>query len=379
MSTRILVLGAGFGGLEVTAGLSERFGSEIEIMLIERNEYFVFGFSKLDFMFGKRTEPAIKHAYNTLIKPGVRLVRANIESIDPVAKRVITDAGIFEADFLVVALGADLDPSATPGLVECGYEYYSYAGAVEARAALERFTGGRIIIGVIGTPFKCPPAPSETALMLHDYLESRGIRQESEISLLMPLPTPVPPLPEGSQALLEAFATHSIHWYPRMSIESLGFETHEVVCADGQVFPFDLFLGVPQHVVPEVVAASGMAPEGWIPVDSLTLETSYPQVYAIGDVTSVGTPKAGIFAEGQGKVVVKRIAAQLEEAPVEAQYDGNGICYVGFDAQRVARFDVTFMTGQRPYGNFDAPTVAISQEKDDYAASRLARWLSLES
>ena len=379
MSTHVLVLGAGFGGLEVTAGLSERFGSDINITLIERNEHFIFGFSKLDFMFDKRTEPAINHAYGTLTKPGVRLVRANIESIDPVAKAVTTDVGTFEADFLVVALGADLDPSATPGLIESGYEYYSYAGAVDAQRALENFTGGRVVIGVIGTPFKCPPAPSETALVLHDYLESRGIRQESEISLLMPLPTPVPPLPEGSQALLEAFATRGIHWYPRVNIESLNPETHEVLCADGQVHPFDLFLGVPKHVVPAVVAASGMAPQGWIPVDPLTLETSFPQVYAIGDVTNVGTPKAGIFAEGQGKVVIERITAQLKDVPSEVVYDGNGICYVGFDAQRVARFNVTFVTGQHPYGIFDAPTTAISQEKDDYAASRLVRWLGGES
>ncbi|PQZ95780.1 flavoprotein reductase [Arthrobacter sp. MYb227] len=379
MSTRVLVLGAGFGGLEVTAGLSERFGSNIEITLIERNEHFVFGFSKLDFMFGKRTKSAIKHGYGTLEKPGVRVVRASIEVIDPVAKRVTTDVGTFEADFLVVALGADLDPSATPGLVESGYEYYSYAGAVAAQTALENFTGGRIVIGVTGTPFKCPPAPSETALMLHDYLESRGIRKESEISLVMPLPTPVPPLHEGSQALLEAFATRGIRWFPKHSIERLDPETREVVCADGQVFPFDLFLGVPTHVVPEVVANSGMASDGWIPVDPLGLETNYPQVYAIGDVTSVGTPKAGIFAEGQGRVVVERITAHLNGTPTGVEYNGNGICYVGFDAQRVARFDVTFITGQRPYGIFDAPTAAISQEKDDYAASRLVRWLGAES
>lgn len=375
MSKRVLVLGAGFGGLEVTAGLSERFGSNIDITLIERNEHFVFGFSKLDFMFGKRTEPAINHAYDTLSKPGVRLVRANIESIDPVAKHVITDDGTFEADFLVIALGADLNPSATPGLVESGYEYYSYTGAVAARTALENFSGGHIVIGVSGTPFKCPPAPSETALMLHDYLEARGIRKESEISLLMPLPIPVPPLPEGSQALLEAFATRGIRWFPKHSIERLDPDSREVICTDGQKLPFDLFLGVPKHVVPEVVAASGMAPEGWIPVDPLTLETNDPQVYAIGDVTSVGTPKAGIFSEGQGRVVVERIAAHINGTSTSVQYGGNGICYVGFDAQRVARFDVTFITGQRPFGVFDAPTVAISQEKDDYAASRLLRWL----
>lgn len=375
MSTRVLVLGAGFGGLEVTAGLSERFGSHLEITLIERNGHFVCGFSKLDLMIGKPTEPAVNHGNRTLKQPGVRVVRASIDSIDPVARRVTTDAGTFEADYLVVALGADLDPAATPGLVDSGYEDYSYAGAVAARTALENFTGGRIVSGVTGTPFKCPPAPSETALMVHGYLESRGIRKESEISLVMPRPTPVPPLPEGSRALVEAFAEREIRWFPNLGIERLDPGTRDVVCADGQTLPFDLFLGVPKHVVPAVVAASGMAPEGWIPVDPLSLETRYPQVYAIGDVTSRGTPKAGVFAEGQGKVVVERITARLKGISTNSQYNGNCMCYVEFDAHRVARFDVTFTTGQHPYGTFDAPTTQIAREKDDYAASHLLRWL----
>lgn len=379
MSTRVLVLGAGFGGLEVTAGLSERFGSELEITLIERNKHFVFGFSKLDFMFGKVSEPAINHPYSGLKKPGVNLIKANIESIDPVAKRVVTDAGIFEADYLVVALGADLDPSATPGMIESGHEFYSYAGALEAKNALESFTGGRVVIGVTNTPFKCPPAPSETALLLHDFLESRGLRDISEISVVMPFRTPVPPLPAASESLLAAFAERGIKWFAQRTIENLDPSGKRVVFADGDSMEFDLFLGVPKHVPPPVVAAAGMLEDGWIRVDPLSLETRYPGVFAIGDVTSVGTPKAGNFSEGQGQVVAQRIAAHINESPHTFEYDGNGICYVGFDALHAARLNVTFVTGQHPYGSFDAPTTQIAAEKDAYATSRLLRWLGEDS
>ena len=375
MATRVLILGAGFGGLELTADLSERFGTAIDITLIDRREHFVFGFSKLDVMFGKRTADEVSHPYGRIDKPGVRFVRTTIRSIDPVSKRVDTDAGAFDADFLVLALGADLDPAATPGLLEGGNEYYTNRGAFAARDVLAEFDSGRVVIGVTATPFKCPPAPSETALLTHEYLTARGLRADCEIALVMPMPTPIPPLPAASEALLAAFAERGIEWHPQRMITALIPDAHEVVFTDGSTMPYDLFLGVPKHVVPAVVAESGLAVDGWVPVDPLTLQTDYPNVFAIGDVTSVGTPKAGVFSEGQASVVADAITARIESGGNTRTYDGNGVCYVEFGHRRVARVDVTFAGGQPPYGHFDPATATISAEKDEYAASRLRRWI----
>ena len=211
---RILVLGAGFGGLELTTRLSDELGDAVDIVLIDKADGFVFGFSKLDVMFGRTTAEAVRHPYRDLVKPGVRFVQATIRSIDPEQRRVETDAGAFEADVMVVALGADLDPAATPGLVEAGHEFYTVDGAFAGRDVLETFEGGRVIVGVTSTPFKCPPAPSETALLLHDFLVERGLREASQISLVMPLGVPIPPSPAASEALLAAFAERGISWYP---------------------------------------------------------------------------------------------------------------------------------------------------------------------
>lgn len=375
MTAHVLVLGAGFGGLELAASLSERFGADIAVTLIDRNEHFVFGFSKLDVMFGKHVAAEVRHPYSRISKPGVRFVRATILGIDPEAKRVETDTGAFEADYLVVALGADLDPAATPGLVEGGHEYYTNRGAFAARDVLAGFGGGRVVVGVTSVPFKCPPAPSETVLLLHDYLTERGRRDRSEIALVMPLPTPVPPLPAASEALLAAFAERGIEWHPQRKIARLDSDEHTVVFADASTMPYDLFLGVPKHVVPPVVAASGMAVDGWIPVDSLTLQTSYPDVFAIGDVTSVGTPKAGVFSEGQASVVADAIAARVSSSVSTRTYDGNGVCYVEFGDRGVGRVDVTFAGGQPPFGHFDAASEEIAAEKDEFGASRLRRWI----
>ena len=290
------------------------------------------------------------------------------------AKHVDTDAGAFDADVLVVALGADLDPAATPGLVEGGNEFYTVPGAFALREVLANFEGGRVIVAVTSTPFKCPPAPSETALLMHDFLRRRGSRDRSEISLVMPLPVPIPPSPDASEALLAAFAERGIDWHPKTLVRALDPDRKVALLADGDEMPYDLFLGVPVHRVPAVVEASGLAVDGWIPVDPLTLETSFPGVYAVGDVTSVGTPKAGVFAEGQAGVVAERISAVIRGEAESAEYDGNGICYLEFGQDQVARVNVMFRPGEAPVGHFDAPSEALAATKVDFGTTRIRRW-----
>jgi sulfide:quinone oxidoreductase len=371
---RVVVLGAGFGGLELSTRLSEELGDEVEVVLIDKGEGFVFGFSKLDVMFGRSVVDAVTHSYADVVKAGVRFVQATITTIDPVSRRVDTDAGSFEGDILVVALGADLHPEATPGLVEGGHEFYTVAGAVGLREVLARFDGGRVIVGVTSTPFKCPPAPSETALLMHDFLTERGLRDRSDISLVMPLGVPIPPSPDASNALLEAFAERNIAWHPERLVRRLDPATKTAHFADGTELRYDLFLGVPVHKVPAVVEASGLCVDGWVPVDPVTLETSFPGVYAVGDVTSVGTPKAGVFAEGQGAVVAAAIVARHRGASPASGYDGRGICYLEFGHDRVAKVDVTFRVGQPPFGTWDGPSVESAADKAEFGTSRIRRW-----
>ncbi len=376
---RIVVLGAGFGGLELTASLSDEFGDALDLVLIDRGEGFVFGFSKLDVMFGRIPPEAALHRYTDLVRPGVRFVNAEVRAIDPVGRRVQTDAGSFDADVLVVALGAEYDPAATPGLIDGGNEFYSVAGATAAREALERFEGGRVVVGVTSTPFKCPPAPSETSLLPHDFLVSRGLREQSSITQVMPFGVPIPPAPDASRAILAAFEERGIEFVPGRLVAALVPHRQVALLDDGTELPYDLFLGIPAHRVPAVVAASGMTEGGWIPVDSLTLETRFPGVYAVGDVTSVGTPKAGVFAEGQAEVVAARIAAQIRGGESPATYDGRGVCYMEFGAGRVAEIDVTFLMGQAPHGTFGTPSESDVAEKERFGTSRLTRWFGAGS
>jgi sulfide:quinone oxidoreductase len=304
----------------------------------------------------------------------VRFVKATIQSIDPARKSVVTDVGHFDADVLVVALGADLDPSATPGLVEFGHEFYTVAGAFALREVLESFDGGNVVIGVTSSPFKCPPAPSETALLMHDLLTRSGRRATSSISLVMPLGVPIPPSPGASTALLSAFEEREIDWHPERMVTALDGERRAAVLSDGTTLPFDLFLGIPVHRAPSVAVDSGLTRDGWIPVNPHTLETEFPGVYAVGDVTSVGTPKAGVFAEGQASIVADQIVAVFRDQPSARTYDGRGICYLEFGNGTVATVDVTFLSGAAPVGEMQGPSTELASSKAEFGSSRIMRW-----
>ena len=374
MTTRLVVLGAGFGGLEIATLVSEACADSIEIVLIDQSPDFVFGFSKLDVMFGRVPAAHVRHAYSSIVKPSVQFVSASVTAIDPHERRVQTSAGEFAADILVVALGANLDIAATPGLAEVGHEFYTVAGAFELRDVLADFTGGKVVIGVTSTPFKCPPAPSETALLLHEYLSARGLREAADITLVMPFGAPIPPSPQASEAILQAFADRGINWVPDRIVLGLNGHSHTVELSNDEELPFDLFLGVPVHKVPDVVAESGMTVDGWIPVDPLTLETAFSNVYAVGDVTSVGTPKAGVFSEGQAVVVAERIIATINGNAPTTEYGGRGICYLEFGAHEVAKVDVVFRTGERPMGDLVGPSLALMDDKVSFGSERIKRW-----
>jgi len=376
MKTRVVVLGAGFGGLELTTLLSDALGDAIDVVLVDKAGAFVFGFSKLDVMFGRRSAASVQHVYRDIVKLGVRFVQTTVRSIDPAARRTVTDAGTFEADMLVVALGADYDLAATPGLVEGGSEFYSVPGAFAMPEVLSRFDRGAAIVGVTGKSFKCPPAPSEAALLLHDHLTQRGRRAATAITLVMPFGTPVPPSPDTSQAILAAFAERGITFVKDNLVKSLDPGRKVAVLSDGIELSYQLFLGIPVHRVPEVVVDAGLAAHAhdWVPVNKHTLETRFPGVYAVGDVNGVGTPKAGVFAEGAARVVAEAIIARVRGGSPPEAYKGQGSCYVEFGHDQVGRVDVDFLSGPKPTGTFQPPSAALVAEKARFGSSRLRRW-----
>lgn len=376
---RVLVLGAGFGGLEVSTLLSEAMGDGVDVTLIDQADAFIFGYSKLDVMFGREKPDAVRLPYARFSKPGVRFVREAVTSIEPPTRRVVTNAGTYEADALVIALGADYDAAVTPGLVMGRNEFYTVEGATYLRDVLPRFKSGHAVVGLCGAPYKCPPAPSECVLLLHDYLSERGVRAECHITLVHTLPSPVPPSPDTSRGLMDAFAERGIDYLPARRVVSVNEAAKSVTLDDERQLPCDLFLGVPKHRSPDVVIAAGLANDkGWVIVDPKTLETPFPGVYAIGDLAdTAGAPKAGVFAEGTARTVAENLVATFRGQEPTAKYPGAGQCYIEFGGSRIARVDVDFFSGPKPTGKFHPPSVESRADKQKFGATRRARWFGM--
>jgi sulfide:quinone oxidoreductase len=371
---RVLVLGAGFGGLEIAATLSERIGDRLDLTLIDKNESFFFGYSKLDVMFGRQSAKSVKHSYSQINKPGVQFRQETITSIDPVSRRVTTQSGAYDADVLVIALGADYNIGATPGLAEAGHEFYTFNGAEKVRDILPTFKKGHVIVGVCSFPFKCPPAPSETALLLHEYLVRQGVRKNCDISLVVPFELPIPPSYGTSKALLKAFRKKNISYIPDMMVGSIDAKRKVAELDDGREMPFDLFLGIPEHCVPGVVEQSGLVFDEWIPVNKHSMLTKFPNVYAIGDVASTGIPKSGSFAAGAARSAAEHIIAEYEGHDFTMGYDGKGSCYVEFGEGMVGRADVDFYTKYTATGIHRGLSSALADEKRSIGERNKARW-----
>jgi sulfide:quinone oxidoreductase len=374
----VVVLGAGFAGLELTSRLSESLAGEVRVTLIDRNDAFTFGFSKLDILFGRADAAEVRIPYRGLAKPGVEFRQERITAIDPSARHVTTDGGSYDADILVVALGAGYDIAATPGFAEGGFEYYSIAGAERMRDdALPRFTGGTVLFGVLGQPYKCPPAPFEGAFLLHDQLVERGIREQTEIRVIAPMAAPVPVTPEVSQRFLDELAARDIEYMAKNRVVELDVPSKKAVLESGDRLPYDLFVGIPIHRVPAEVAESGLAANGWVAVDPDTLLTPFPDVYAVGDCVAIPMAKAGVFAENAAGVAADGIIARLRGEELGRRYEGEGNCYLEFGSGRVAKVEANFLGGPTPTATVVGPSKDLAAEKAEFAWSRRKRWFGV--
>jgi sulfide:quinone oxidoreductase len=371
-----VILGAGFGGLELASRLSETSADAVRVTLIDRNDAFFFGFSKLEVMLGRESAAEIMLPYSEFTKDGVEFRQETVVAVDPAARRVTTDAGSYDADFVVVALGADYDFAATPGFQEGGHEYYSLAGAERLRDALGSFKGGKVLLSILGQPFKCPPAPFEGSFMLDEHFRQQGIREAVEMTTTFPMSRPVPVTGEVSQMFRDGLASRNVAELAEHLVTGIDPARRTAQLASGETLPYDLFVGIPIHRAPAVLAESGLVENNWVPVDQSNLRTRFDGVYALGDVCSGprNVPKAGIFAEAAARVVADDIAATIAGTDPPAPYEGSGVCYAEFGDGLVSKVEVNFLRGDAPDAKRQDPSLAFAAEKEEFGAVRRARW-----
>ena len=183
---------------------------------------------------------------------------------------------------------------------------------------------------------------------------------------------PVPVTREVSQAFLDALEERGIEYLPKQLVTSI--DNGQARLASGGSVPYDHFIGIPAHRAPEVVESSGLAVDGWVPVNRTNLATRYPGVYALGDVAGLPMAKAGVFAEAAARVVAQNIAAGLRGGEPPPPYEGAGNCYIEFGGGLVGKVDANFLGGPAPTAELVGPSRELAAEKKQFGPIRRARW-----
>ncbi len=387
--TRTMILGGGFGGIATANTLRGLLPPEHEILVFEKEATFHVGAGKTWLMLGERTPEQISQPVAKLLARGVRLVPGIVRGLDPARNAVVTDRGEERGEFLVVALGADLDWAAVPGLSEAAHTFYSLEGAVRLRTALEGFAGGDIAILIPKVPFKCPPAPYEAAMLARHRLSARGLEEKARISIYTVEGAPMSTAgPEMGELIRQELSQRGISFHPGKTTVRVEAGSRLIHFQDGTDARYDLLIAIPPHVAPRIIReASLVGPSGWIPADPLTLKvTGTPgagDVYAVGDVTTVplpgrfkpdvplSLPKAGVFAEAQGRVVAHQIAARVLGTATAETFDGKGFCYLEVGGGRAMRAEGSFFERPHPVMQRRTPDEAQLRDKHDWVARQL--------
>lgn len=374
---RVLVLGAGFGGIATAVALREQLSDGDEVILVDRYDDFAMGLRKTWAILGISPIAYGTRSLAGLAGRGITVVQGTVEQVDPASRSATVDGSALEADALVIALGAEHAMDLVPGLGEHGLNAWDRAHLDHVHGVVDAFRGGRVVVGVFGTPYPCPPAPYELALLLGDRFDARGI--DAKISVFAPMPIVLPILGASACVPLDArLEERGIAFLG--SHAATGVNDRAIQFGPDAELPFDLLLAVPPHRCPSVLVDAGLAPAGgWVKVDRSTLETGYPGVYAIGDSTAIPLangmplPKAGLFAQKEGEAVAARIAATLRGEEPTAAFDGIGACFLEMGGGEASVISGDFFADP-PAVDLSAPSAELRAAKERFEMDRLARW-----
>lgn len=384
-----VILGGGFGGIATANSLRGLLPSEHPITVVDDSSRFHVGAGKTWVMLGERTYEQISQERTALLAPGIQFVKSTVQSISLTERTVSAGTASLSWDFLVLALGADLNPAAVPGLAEAAHTFYTVEGAQRLKAALDQFSGGDVAIVIPRTPFKCPPAPYEAALLLHEAFRRRGLAGKVHLAIHTIEGAPMATAgPDMGQYIKNELAQRDIAFFPQRVVARIDGAARRVVFEGGSEARYDLLIAVPPHAAPKVVRDAQLINQsGWIPVDPKTMQVmqeAASEVYAVGDVTSVPLPgryrpdvglvlpKAGVFAEAHGRIAAHQIAARiLGRAPEEA-FDGKGYCFLEIGDQQAVKTDGSFFELPHPIMEKRVPDKAQFRDKLDWV-ERLLR------
>ncbi|MBI2329119.1 MAG: NAD(P)/FAD-dependent oxidoreductase [Chloroflexi bacterium] len=378
----IVILGGGFGGLAAAQQLRRMLPPEHRVVVVERQDTFSLCAFNMRFMAGEIKERReVVRPLSELANKGIEWVHGDILEIDPAARRVRTSSATLEGDYLIIALGAEKDGSGIAGFAESAYNLYDANEALLIDKPLRELDRGRAIVLICRSPFSCPGAPYEAAFLMDWTFRSKGNRQQVEVAIYTPEPRPLPAAgPAAGDALIGMLKERDIKYYPQQKLQKIDSGSRKIIFEGGEA-PCDLLVGIPPHIAPKVVREARLTDEtGWVPVEVDTLETRYPGVFAIGDVTSIkqpnpsglSLPKAGVFADEESRVVAANIAAEIRGADKSKRFDGRGFCYIEVGEGLTAYASGNFYGYPGPIVYLEPPSRKYHEERKKLELDQLA-------
>jgi sulfide:quinone oxidoreductase len=370
---RIVILGAGIGGLSVVKELRESQAplDDLDVVLVDQDFEHYLGFTLPWVMRGWRDEQSVPIRPTQESLGAVTTVQGKVSDVDPKDKTVTLDDGTqLGFDALVLALGAQNAPGEVPGLQEAldagaAVHYYSTAEAGKAHSALRRFTSGKLVFLVASQPYRCPVAPYEGALLAADLLRENGTREAAEISVHTPEPQPMPSAgPHAGPQLVELLRENGIAFHPGRAVERVDHHAKTVRFAGGEAVPFDLLVFVPPHK-----PAISLDGDDWISVDHQSMRTGHAGVWAIGDICTVTSPsgkplpKAAIFAKNGGKAVARDLLRHFGKTDEPGSLSGLGYCFIDTGGHESARGKGDFFALPHPGIVLEPSSMELHHEK----------------
>jgi sulfide:quinone oxidoreductase len=349
---RVLVLGGGVGGTLVANLLSRRLKKSIDagearVTVVDERGAHVYqpGFMYIA-MGGERAE-RLQRPERSLLDERVGLVVGRVTRVDEAERLVaLEDGRELGWDQLVLATGSRIVPEAIEHFDAEAHHFYSAQAAERLRGALDAFDGGRIVVGIAGMPYKCPPAPLEVAFLIESELRRRGLRERSELHYCSPIGRAftIESVSEMATPILEK---KGIELHTFFNVEAIDPVHRVVLSLEGEELPYDLLVLVPPHKGAQVLIDSGLAPApgGWLPTDPKTLSVGgRPNVWALGDATDLPLSKAGSTAHFEAPVVAERVAAAVQGREPRGRhslYTGRVMCFfeIGDGKGTLLRFD----------------------------------------
>jgi sulfide:quinone oxidoreductase len=343
MPARVVVLGGGVGGTLVANLLSKELGRDAAVTVVDPTGMHVYQPGFLYVALGQANGRWLARDERTLLRRDVALAVEAATRIDPDHGLVeLGHGGSLPFDYLVVATGARLVPDLIGGLAEGAHHFYSLEGALRLREALRSFDGGRLLVGIAGIPYKCPPAPIEFVLMVEEHLRHRGIRDRSTVTLLSPLNRAFT-IESASKVIQPFLDRRGIGVSTFFNVEEVDPEAGTVTSLEGEKAEYDLLVLVPPHRGLPLVEASGLADAGgWVPTDRATLQhQEHERIFAIGDATNLPISKSGSTAHYEAPVVASRIASLVRGTAPRVSYGGRVMCFLETGGRRATalRFD----------------------------------------